>query len=118
MANHIRRTLLRFPAALGLAVTALGILLTASPATRAQDKTGQPNDPEAFGDIFTHPRDRFYLPGQAPSRAVLEDSRTFEDSRGRVNRYEYEKNGRVISRETWTDERGESQGRIGIGRRF
>ncbi len=103
-------------AILGLA----GILVVAAQVVPSPAQTTNPAPPDAgdFGDIFVHPRDRNYMPGQAPSRATLQDTRTFEDTRGQVNRYEYEKNGRVISRETWTDDRGESQGRIGIGRRF
>ena len=89
----------------------------ASPSL-AQDKDAKAPDPEGFGDIFVHPRDRNYLPGQAPSRARLEETKVYEDGRGVVNRYEYDKNGTVISRETWTDERGESRGRFGVGVRF
>jgi len=74
--------------------------------------------PDAFGDIFVHPRDQYYLPGKAPSRATLQDTRQHEDVRGTVNRYEYERNGTVISRETWTDIDGESRGRFGVGIRF
>lgn len=101
-----------------MALALASLLLAIPPRAEAQDQQAGQKDAETFGDIFVHPRDRSYMPGKAPSRAILEETRSFEDARGRVDRYEYEKNGRVISRETWKDERGESQGRIGIGRKF
>ena len=68
--------------------------------------------------LFVHPRDRYYMPGQAPSRAILESETVVKDGRGQVNRYEYSRGNSFIARETWQDERGESQGRFGIGRKF
>jgi hypothetical protein len=73
---------------------------------------------ESFGDIFAHPRDRHYLPGTAPSRADLVESTDFSDERGDVSRWEYRKNNRIITRELWTDNNGETKGRLGIGRTF
>ncbi len=84
----------------------------------AQDKPAPLSEAELFGDIFVHPRDRFYMPGQAPSRAILESETYIRDGRGQVNRYEYSRGNSFIARETWQDDRGESQGRIGIGRKF
>jgi hypothetical protein len=104
--------------ALACILAAIGVTGTATTAAIAQQTGLEALDQEAFGDMFVHPRDRFYLPGKAPSRAMLDTTTTLEDSRGQVNRYEYSKNNTFISRETWVDERGESQGRIGIGRKF
>ncbi len=87
-------------------------------AAAAQDKPAPISEAELFGDVFVHPRDRFYMPGQAPSRAILESETIVQDGRGQVNRYEYSRGNSFIARETWQDERGESQGRIGIGRKF
>lgn len=84
----------------------------------AQQSGGSAQAPDAFGDIFVHPRDRSYLPGKAPSRAILDTTTKFEDARGQVNRYDYQKGDMFISRETWVDDRGESQARIGIGKKF
>ena len=92
---------------------ALAPALSQTPETPTGDVS-----PDAFGDIFVHPRDQYYLPGKAPSRATLQDTRQHEDVRGTVNRYEYERNGTVISRETWTDVDGQSRGRFGVGIRF
>ena len=76
-------------------------------------------DADPFGDIFAHPRDRHYIPGTAPSRAELGDfGIDYTDQRGEVSRWEYRKDGRVITRELWTDNNGEAKGRLGIGRRF
>ena len=76
-------------------------------------------DANLFGDIFAHPRDRDYLPGTAPSRAELGDfGIDYTDERGEVSRWEYRKDGRVITRELWTDDNGEARGRLGVGRRF
>ena len=86
--------------------------------TYAQNQPAPLSEAELFGDIFVHPRDRFYMPGHAPSRAILESETVVKDSRGQVNRYEYSRGNSFIARETWQDDRGESQGRIGIGRKF
>ena len=97
---------------------AFAATLIAPAGAIAQTSAGSPSNPDAFGDIFVHPRDRYYMPGQAPSRATLDSSTVVRDGRGQVNRYEYTKGKTVISRETWQDDRGESQGRIGIGKKF
>jgi hypothetical protein len=109
----------RYPQTLRLLpVAALAAILAAPVSTPAQEKPAPISEAELFGDIFVHPRDRFYMPGQAPSRAILESETIVKDGRGQVNRYEYSRGNSFIARETWRDERGESQGRIGVGRKF
>jgi hypothetical protein len=100
-----------------LSVAVLAAVLAIPATTRAQDASPL-SEAELFGDVFVHPRDRFYMPGEAPSRAILESETVVKDGRGQVNRYEYRRGNTFISRETWQDERGESQGRIGIGKKF
>lgn len=73
---------------------------------------------EMFGDIFVHPRDRHYLPGTAPSRADFVGDLEYSDERGDVSRWEYRKKNTTITRELWTNQFGETQGRLGIGRAF
>jgi len=70
-----------------------------------------------FGDLFKFPNSRTSLSGPS-GRESLDESTNLEDNRGRVNRYEYKGRDTILFRETWTDERGETQGRIGVGRRF
>jgi hypothetical protein len=110
--------MIRYPSLLGLfPVVALAAIL-ALPLDARAEQPAPLSEAELFGDVFVHPRDRFYMPGQAPSRAILESETVVKDGRGQVNRYEYSRGNSFISRETWKDERGESQGRIGIGRKF
>ena len=71
-----------------------------------------------FAEIFVYPRDRNYLPGYAPSLPEVTYEGTFADDRGVVTRWEFKTDKRVISRELWTDEDGETNGRIRLGRRF
>ena len=96
----------------------LVMILAASVGAGAQETPAPLSEAELFGDVFVHPRDRFYMPGTAPSRAILESETVVQDARGQVNRYEYSRGNSFIARETWQDERGESQGRLGIGRKF
>lgn len=96
----------------------LVLILAASAGAGAQETPAPLSEAELFGDVFVHPRDRFYMPGKAPSRAILESETVVQDVRGQVNRYEYSRGNSFIARETWQDDRGESQGRIGIGRKF
>jgi hypothetical protein len=71
-----------------------------------------------FAEIFVHPRDRHYLPGNAPSLPEVETRSFLDGDRGEVTRWEYQTDKRVITRELWTDENGETRGRLRLGRRF
>jgi len=71
-----------------------------------------------FAEIFVHPRDRHYLPGNAPSLPEVTYEDSFYDERGIVTRWEFKSDKRVISRELWTDENGETKGLLRLGRRF
>jgi len=88
-------------------------------AFAGQSLAADSKDADQFGDIFAHPRDRHYLPGTAPSRAEpLDSGINYTDERGDVTRWEYRKEKRIITRELWTDDNGETKGRLGIGRKF
>ena len=89
-------------------------LLALCGAVRATDN----DEAEKFGDIFVHPRDKHYLPGTAPSRADFVGDIEYSDERGDVSRWEYRKKNTTITRELWTNQSGETQGRMGIGRSF
>jgi hypothetical protein len=71
-----------------------------------------------FAEIFVHPRDRHYLPGNAPSLPEVATRNFLDGDRGEVTRWEYQTDKRVINRELWTDENGETRGRLRLGRRF
>ena len=71
-----------------------------------------------FAEIFVHPRDRHYLPGNAPSLPTVTTEDYLDGDRGEVTRWQYQTDKRVISRELWTDENGETKGRLKLGRRF
>ncbi len=71
-----------------------------------------------FAEIFVHPRDRHYLPGNAPSLPTVTTYESFDDERGAVTRWQYQTEKRVINRELWTDANGETKGLLRLGRRF
>ena len=96
------------------AVLASFLALALTGMVRAADNS----EAENFGDIFVHPRDRHYLPGTAPSRADFVGDLEYSDERGDVSRWEYRKENTTITRELWTNQFGETQGRLGIGRSF
>lgn len=74
---------------------------------------------DSFGDIFSHPRDKQYLPGTAPSRGVLVgEGKYHDDLRGNVGVLEYKSGEQVIRREVWTKDNGDPTGRLSIGGRF
>jgi hypothetical protein len=74
---------------------------------------------EALGDIFVHPRDADFLPGQAPSRAELfKFSERYQEGRGDIARWEYRKGDTIITREVWIDQDGNKRGMIQIGPSF
>ena len=73
---------------------------------------------DEFAEIFVHPRDRHYLPGNAPSLPTFTTEDFLDGDRGEVTRWQYQTEKRVINRELWTDENGETKGRLRLGRRF
>jgi len=97
-------------------ITIIAIFATIVPAATQSNKT---SEPDRFGDIFVHPRDKHYLPGTAPSRAELfEFSEQSIDGRGTVGRWEYRKGNRTINREVWKDQSGRTRSSFKIGRKF
>jgi hypothetical protein len=101
-------------------LTSALVIAATCPVGAVDNKVGAVDnkDTEQFGDIFAHPRDRSYLPGTAPSRAEFDSSIAYTDERGDVTRWEYRKNKKIITRELWVDDSGETKGRLGIGRKF
>ena len=79
---------------------------------------GNAQTSDEFAEIFVHPRDRHYLPGTAPSLPEVETRNFLDGDRGEVTRWEYQTDKRVVTRELWTDENGETRGRLRLGRRF
>ena len=79
---------------------------------------GNAQTADEFAEIFVHPRDHHYLPGNAPSLPEVATRNFLDGDRGEVTRWEYQTDKRVITRELWTDENGETRGRLQLGRRF
>lgn len=79
---------------------------------------GNAQTADEFAEIFVHPRDRHYLPGNAPSLPEVATRNFLDGDRGEVTRWEYQTDKRLITRELWTDENGETRGRLRLGRRF
>lgn len=101
-----------------LALLVLIAFVTSVGGTWAQEN-GTRSAHDTFGDIFSHPRDKHYLPGASPSRGVLVDEhKYYDDLRGSVGVLEYRSGKQIIRREVWTKDNGESTGRLSIGPSF
>lgn len=99
-------------AALALAALggSAGIGLAIEPEAREQDK---------FGEVFIHPRDRHFLPENAPSRAERQSQeKVFDAERGTMFRYEYKKGNTTIYRDVWEDPDLGQRGSFGLRFKF
>lgn len=78
-----------------------------------------PKSDDNFGDILVHPRDRHYLPGKAPSRAVRQSvEKVYDAERGTMYRYEYKKGDTTIYRDVWEDPDLGQRGSVGLRFKF
>ena len=104
---------------LGTVLLALAwIALVPGSVATAQDKATEAEE-DNFGEMFIHPRDRHYLPDQAPSRATRKSSEDLIDpERGPVIRYEYQKGDTIFYRDVWEEPGKGTRGSFGLKFKF